>query len=1063
MVKKTTKKDSEKHPSHGSLDFLLKSGVKNDKESPIKTTTTIESAPSQPSASQPSIPSLDLSSDQNPTFSPKNTPESKIKPTPDQPQPLLSKETPPTSSPSLNETGPSISSKNKMNKEQDETESITDEDIPIEDDSQPELPELGSFGENKIQGDEVEHGIKLKKRTDKKKSNYKKEYYIPNTTPFGEAIYPFDLPRKERESAKSQHWRYLEKADMITKDMAEGILLTVDYEGYFNKAVAKFYDIKTNSIKFWVDTTNHRPYCYHKASKNELETNESLLDFPGFVEIQQTKKYDLLQDKEINVSQIFGNSPTAIGGANSIRELLGGAWEANIRYHHNYIYDRNLVPGLTYKIEHGNVFPIEPDIDKTLEGKLIEVFKDQPNEEREIAELYHSVFSASVPNFKRLAFDIEVEETEDGLIPDPLLAKYAVISMSFAATDGLKLVYVLDRDDIDPGEFSQDFPKDAKILFFEKEKELLQEAFRIMWEYPLIITFNGDNFDNTYLFHRAKKLKIDEKLIPIVLERGGGGNRMVNRETDYKNGVHIELFQFFSNRSLKVYAFGGAYLKNSLEEISTALLGKGKIKHEEEIGQMTLADLIYYNLTDSMLTLELTTYSQQLVISLLIILMRITKLPLQDIFRVQISAWVRSLLFYEHRRKNYLIPRESDLEGKNKEGFSQAGSEGKGFQGAFVINPKAGIHFDVSVMDFSSLYPSIIKTRNLSYETVLCAHPTCKKNMLPNTPYWYCSKRMGIFAYVVGYLRDIRVKWYKPLSGNKSAPEKERQLAKVMQSALKVFINGAYGVFGSNMFALFCLPVAESTTAIGRFSIQETIKKAESLGITVLYGDSDSIFLLHPPKDKVEEIIKWAEINLDLDLELEKTYQFLALSERKKNYIGVKKGSGEVDIKGLLAKKHNTPEFIKVKFAEVVKILREIVDEKTFAEKKAQIIAIIRETNRLIGKPIEKGGFKIEDYAINIVLQRKLKMYVKNIPQHIRAARMLSEQTQKKLEPGAFISFIKARSKEGVKPVEMANLDDLDVPKYKEMVQSTFEQILDALNIDYEEIMGATKLTSFFK
>ncbi len=68
------------------------------------------------------------------------------------------------------------------------------------------------------------------------------------------------------------------------------------------------------------------------------------------------------------------------------------------------------------------------------------------------------------------------------------------------------------------------------------------------------------------------------------------------------------------------------------------------------------------------------------------------------------------------------------------------------------------------------------------------------------------------------------------------------------------------------------------------------------------------------------------------------------------------------------------------------------------------------------------------------MLQRKLQNYVKNIPQHIRAAKMLPLAEQKALTPGSFISFVKTRSKEGIKPVTMATLEDLDIPKYKELV-----------------------------
>ena len=47
-------------------------------------------------------------------------------------------------------------------------------------------------------------------------------------------------------------------------------------------------------------------------------------------------------------------------------------------------------------------------------------------------------------------------------------------------------------------------------------------------------------------------------------------------------------------------------------------------------------------------------------------------------------------------------------------------------------------------MDFASLYPSIIKVRNLSYETVRCSHEECKKNTIPQTNHWTCSKRNGL-------------------------------------------------------------------------------------------------------------------------------------------------------------------------------------------------------------------------------------------------------------------------------------------------------------------------------
>ncbi|MHA1746820.1 MAG: 3'-5' exonuclease, partial [Promethearchaeota archaeon] len=624
-----------------------------------------------------------------------------------------------------------------------------------------------------------------------------KKFFITDLQPFGDAKYPQNLPRQSREAQKSWHIRNLQQNHEIVQEMTEGILLTVDYDGGTNKAFAKFYDLSDQSIKIWIDTTGHQPYCYTKTSERDLEQFEPLLDHGGFDEMKTVKKMDLLTDQEIEVTQIFGFSPTDIGGANGFRDVLDGAWEARIRYHHSYIYDTKLIPGMSYSIKAGKVTPVPPKIDHKLEQQLLELFKDAPKEITQMAKNYHPIFTTPSLPVKRVAYDIEVAETKDGALPNPMLAKWPVISISFAATDGLKLVYVLDREDLETGGYPEEFPEDAQVFFFKSEKELLRESFRIFWQYPVIITFNGDNFDNTYLYHRAHRLKLVDMEIPIYVGRGGG---MVTHNTDFKHSLHLDVFQFFANRSIKGYAFGGAYVRNSLEQVASSLLGAGKVKHEGTlIGKMTLADLVHYNLQDSLLTLELTTFNNNLVWDLIITLMRVTKLPFQDLFRLQISAWIRSLMYAEHRWANYLIPRMSELEARGK--FSRENTEK--FQGAYVIDPIPGAHYNVAVLDFSSLYPSIIKTKNLSYETVKCIHPECRDNMLPNSPYWACTKKMGIFAYVVGYLRDVRVNWFKPLSNNASISENERQSAKTMAAALKVFINGAYGVFGSPVFPFY--------------------------------------------------------------------------------------------------------------------------------------------------------------------------------------------------------------------------------------------------------------------
>ena len=902
------------------------------------------------------------------------------------------------------------------------------------------------------------------------------------------------LEKVQRESVSSKYVRYLiEKGDII-ENLERGLLLDVDYDGGQNKAYCKFYDLDNDDIKIWIDTTEHEPYCLSKEPISELESNIKLTNFAGLKKFEAITRFDLLLDKEIKITKIYGNTPIDIGGSGeNIKNILEPkkkdedknikrepkVWEANIRYHLNYIFDRQLIPGLIYRINNGKLEKIDykksTEETKKLSGELKEIFKNEAPEMREFSEKFIDIFVTPIPDVKRLALDIEVKVGKnDYTIPDPHLAAREIISISFVASDGLKLVYILEREGFNFNKRHESFPNDAKLYFFKTEKELLIESFRILWDYPVVITFNGDNFDLSYMFHRANKLKIDRDLNPIHVKRGFG--IMSKTECDLRKGVHIDVFNFFFNRSISGYAFSGAYQSASLNSISAALLGEEKYAHEEEIHDMDYGTLAWYNLKDSILTLELTKFNNSLVWNLIVLLCRITKMPIHDMVRRQISTWIQNIFFFEHRRKEFLIPRKSEISDSKKGGALMSKFFDGKFQGAYVIQPVPGIHYDVVVMDFSSLYPSIIKEYNLSYETVLCPHEDDEDNLVKGTPYHICTHKMGIFAYVVGFFRDTRVKYFKPKSADKTLTQKQRSYYHTIQQALKVFINASYGVFGSQNFPLFCLPVAESTTGIGQYSIKQTIKKAEELGVKVLYGDTDSVFLSNPSKAQMKEISDWSKKELDLDLEEEKTYQFLALSQRKKNYVGIYKDTKFVDIKGLVVKKKNTPEFIKKTFSQLLEILKQITNDDEFKLARKEIIEIIKRNLKKIEKV---GAFSLEDYAINISLQKHLKDYTKSVPQHVRAANAFIETEiakartnnaskneiiaiKNRYQKGDVIRFIKSKGPIGAKVMEHAKLQDINSKKYRDLLKSALEQVLDALGISFEEIKGIKKMDAFF-
>jgi len=263
-------------------------------------------------------------------------------------------------------------------------------------------------------------------------------------------------------------------------------------------------------------------------------------------------------------------------------------------------------------------------------------------------------------------------------------------------------------------------------------------------------------------------------------------------------------------------------------------------------------------------------------------------------------------------------------------------------------------------------------------------------------------------------------------------------------------------VFGADSFDLYCPPVAEATAAIGRHSITQILNRAEQLNIQVLYGDTDSLFLKNPSRQQTEELAHWTEHELKMGLDVDKVYRYAVFSSRKKNYLGVL-DDGTVDVKGLTGKKRHIPIFIKKAFDRMKQCLAVVKTPPDFEKAKRDIGEIVRECYMRLKR---REWENMEELAFNVTLGDELKHYTKTTPQHVRAARMLEDHGAE-LKAGDLISFVKVTREPHVKPVELATKSEIDVDKYIAYLQSTFDQVLDALGLDFEEIIGLTKLERF--
>jgi len=835
--------------------------------------------------------------------------------------------------------------------------------------------------------------------------------------------------------------------DEVTTTMPPALLVSAIYNSQKKSVVLKFYEPNSKKILLWTDNTGHKPYCYSKLDPEELKF---LSDRKDVLELKKTEKIDLLKDRTINVTKIIVADPLAIGGTQtdkSIRNIIE-TWESDIKYYENHLYDYSLIVGKYYTITNGKLeeysYKIPDEVQLALKGLLYDKVTnmgiiDSKEFQNHISD-WANLLNQPIPKIRRVSFDIEVE-SEIGRIPDAKIADKKITAVGFSGSDGLKQVFVLQKKDKQSGK--SELEPDIKVSFYDEEKEMINDTFKILTEYPFVITYNGDDFDMPYIYNRAERLGIDSREIPLIMMRDSA---------TLKHGVHIDLYRTFSNRSFQIYAFSHKYNDFSLNSVAEGLLNESKIDYDGELDDLSLYELANYCYNDAKLTQNLTSFNNDLLMDLLVVITRIARMPIDDISRMGVSQWIRSLFYFEHRKHNFLIPQRQELDQKSPSASTEAIIKDKKYRGGLVVEPTAGIHFDVSVMDFASLYPSIIKVRNLSYETVRCIHDECKKNTIPGTNHWVCTRKNGLTAVLIGSLRDLRVNYYKSLAKNPSLDEDQKQLYTVVSQALKVILNASYGVMGAEIFPLYCLPVAEATTAVGRYTILETIEKCKSVGIEVLYGDTDSLFLKGPTKDQIHTVVSWAKEQFGVDLDLDKEYRYVVLSTRKKNYLGVQK-DGKVDVKGLTGKKSHTPPFIRTLFYEILEILSKVKTTQEFTESKEKISDMIAG----YAKKLKAKQIPLAELAFNVMISKAPSEYVKTIPQHIRAAKLLEQIRE--IKKGDIISYVKIINKPGVKPVELARPDEIDSAKYMEFMESTFDQILSSMDLDFATLIGAPKQT----
>ncbi len=210
-----------------------------------------------------------------------------------------------------------------------------------------------------------------------------------------------------------------------------------------------------------------------------------------------------------------------------------------------------------------------------------------------------------------------------------------------------------------------------------------------------------------------------------------------------------------------------------------------------------------------------------------------------------------------------------------------------------MITPAAGLHEDVAILDFSSLFPRIFVKHNISPETINCRHEYCRIHgeHVPFLGFHICQKRKGVYPEVFGKVLEERDRIRKQMKLLDPSGESYRKL-EVINKSLKMQLVSPYGYMQFALNNFRTVDGNRSVPAFGRWYLLKARDMAEDAGFSVIYADTDSLFVQRrgAKKEDFQAIADKISQSFDMELKLENVCRWvLFLPERQDCSKGLKK------------------------------------------------------------------------------------------------------------------------------------------------------------------------------
>ncbi len=753
----------------------------------------------------------------------------------------------------------------------------------------------------------------------------------------------------------------------------EGFLLDIDYitekdEDGNDKPVIRLWCKSEEGADFIVLDKNFEPYFYafpysyshsHPHSYgHEWDVEEKKGQIEKICVNKEggeirVKRVEFCQKKLLGVNRrglkIFAEHPRHVPLLREeVRKVGITVLEADILFAFRYLIDKQLRPFDGVKAE----------------GEEIEVgYADTAILASKVS--YNKMNGGGgLSELKIIAFDCEMATLGGYGMPSAKKDPIIIIAVAYNEENEVKTkLFVMNAEEYE----SRD---DEKVL-----RDFLD--FVEHFQPDVIVGYNSDGFDWQYIKERARlhgiRLSVGADGSTVQYEKGGAlpGVNITGR-------LNVDLFKL-AKRDLdsvkvktleNVAEFLGVMRKNERVNLSPREINDCWI--DSSPSSSARERLYEYARADAVSTLGVA----EKMLPLQIELSKMIGYPLDELAKMGRGRQVEAFLTAEAFKKDELVPPKKGAE--------------KTFEGGFVLPPEKGLHEDVISLDFSSMYPTIMISFNISPDTFVESKETEEELYIaPEVGHAFKKAPDGFFKRIMSDLITRR-KAIKAEMKSYDKTSNEYRLLDIQQQSVKILTNSFYGYTGWSAAKFYKRECAEATTAWGRYFIKRAIRMAEELGFEVIYGDTDSIFAKLPEGDvedrreailkKAKEVSERISKELPLELEIQDFFKAVFFTGKKKRYAALT-DEGEIMVRGLEVRRGDWCELAKEVQTEVIDLILREKDPD----------AAMKYTKSVI-QDLKEGKVRLDKLIIYKTLTRKISDYETKQAHVIAAERALASR-----------------------------------------------------------------------